>query len=48
MYQQVGAFFPDHHTGDAGIDAGHGGEDGGVSYAQVVCAFDAQLGVDYR
>ena len=43
MLQKVGAFFANHHAGNAWIDADYGREDGGISYSQTVNAFYTQL-----
>ncbi len=43
LLQQIGAFFADHHAGDARVDADHGRKDGCIGYSQAVNAFDAQF-----
>lgn len=43
MLQQVGAFFANHHAGNAWINTDHGREYGCICYSQVVDAFDTQV-----
>src|SRR5258708_24750176 len=46
IFQKIGAFFANHHAGNARINTNHGRKYGGVCYSQVMNAIDTQVRID--